>query len=325
MRIDPADLRIFACVADTCSFREAAAKLHRARSSVSKRIGELERELGVVLFNRSTRRISLTDAGQTLYCHWQSIAADIDKALAAVQGVDQHPSGTLRVSVPSSLGAALMPALVQSFLTQWPDLRMSVDFRERYVDVVGKGFDAVIRFASRLPDSRLTARRLATTPRVLAASPAYLARHGWPTRLQDLRQHQCLGLGYRSERNMNWSFTSDNGPVDICLQPAFAANNDLALILSACLAGGILCSPRLLIESEIRLGRLQVIPLEDAVGPDVGVFAVYPQSRPPAKVRVFVEFVESCFDKLADTDRWAPLRDTEVGESLESLGHPQIV
>ena len=110
---------------------------------------------------------------------------------------------------------------------------------------------------------------------------------------------------------MIWSFVSGNAPVEIMLDPAFAANNDLALILSACLSGGILFLPRLLIASEIRLGRLQELTLEDALGRDYGVFAVYPQAKPPAKVRVFVEFIAERLERLADTDRWAPLRSAE--------------
>ncbi len=307
MQTDLPDLHIFARVAESESFREAAEYLRMSRSTVSIRIGQLEKELGVSLFNRSTRRISLTDAGQTLYVYWETIASTMQEALAAVQGADQQPSGTLRVSMPSSLGVALMPTMVQQFLRTWPDLKMSLDFREQNVDVVGKGFDAVIRFAQKLPDSRLTAKRLATTPRVLVASSGYLERHGQPSRLKDLRGHQCLGLGFRSEQRMSWAFETDTGPTEIVLQPEFAANNDLALVLAACLDGGILYSPRLLIESEIRLGRLEVITLSDAAGQDVGAFAVYPQAKPPAKVRVFVEFVEECLKRLADTDRWAPL------------------
>lgn len=301
------DLHIFARVAETQSFRAAAALLGMARSSVSKRISQFEKELGVALFNRSTRRISLTDAGQTLYRHWQSISADVDKAIAAIQGLDQLPSGTLRVGLPSSLGAALMPAIVQIFLKDWPDLKMSLDFREAPVDVVGKGYDAVIRFAAKLPDSRLTAKRLATSPCVLAASAAYLSRHGQPRKMKDLKQHHCLGLGSRSEHKMTWTFNKEGGPVEIVLEPVFAANNDLALILSACLGGGILYSPRLLIESEIRLERLKVLTLDDATGQDYGVFAMYPQAKPSAKVRVFVRFVEAFLRRLPETDRWAPL------------------
>lgn len=307
MQTELADLHIFARVAEAASFREAAEQLHMARSSVSKRIGQLENELGVALFNRSTRRISLTDAGQTLYQHWEKIALNVSEAIVAVQGVDQAPTGTLRVSMPSSLGAALMPALIQKFLKTWPDLKINLDFSEQHVDVVGKGYDAVIRIATKLPDSRLTGRRLATTPRVLVASPGYLKQYGTPRKLQDLKQHHCLGLGYRSAQKMIWTFLTDGTAVEITLVPTFAANNDLALILATCLDGGILYCPRLLIESEIRLGRLRVLELDDAKGEDCGAFAVYPQPKPPAKVRVFVEFVSECLDQLAITDRWAPL------------------
>lgn len=307
MQTELPDLHIFARVVEAESFREAAEQLRMARSSVSKRIGELENELGVVLFNRSTRRISLTDAGQTLYQHWETIAQDVNEAVAAVRGVDQIPTGTLRVSMPSSLGAAFMPALMQKFLTAWPDLKLNLDFTEQYVDIVGKGYDAVIRIATKLPDSRLAARRLATTPRVLVASPGYLKQHGAPEHLKALKQHHCLGLGYRSAQRMTWTFKVDTTAVEINLAPAFAANNDLALILAACLDGGILHTSRLLVESEIRLGRLCVIELNDARGEDCGVFAVYPQPKPPAKVRVFTQFVGECLEQLGTTDRWAPL------------------
>lgn len=308
MQTELPDLHIFARVVEAESFREAAEQLRMARSSVSKRIGQLENELGVVLFNRSTRRISLTDAGQTLYQHWGTIARNVDEALAAVRGFDQSPTGTLRVSMPSSLGAAFMPALMQKFLKTWPDLKLNLDFREQYVDIVGKGYDAVIHIATKLPDSRLMARRLATTPRVLVASPGYLKRYGAPGHLKALKQHYCLGLGFRSAQKMTWTFKTDATAIEVNLEPSFAANNDLALILAACLDGGILYSPRLLIESEIRLGRLCVIDLDDATGEDYGVFAIYPQSKPPAKVKVFAKFVGECLEQLATTDRWAPLR-----------------
>lgn len=212
MRTKLPDLHIFARVAEAQRFLEAAEHLRMSRSTVSIRIGQLEKELGVTLFNRSTGRISLTDAGQKLYSYRETIASNIDEAVAAVQDADQKPSGTIRVSLPSSLGAALMPAISQDFLKVWPDIRMIIDFCEQYVDVIGKGFDAVIRFASKLPDSRLTARRLATTPGILVASPRYLESHGTPRKLQDLKQHDCLCLGFRSEQKMSWAFDTQSAP-----------------------------------------------------------------------------------------------------------------
>jgi DNA-binding transcriptional LysR family regulator len=158
-----------------------------------------------------------------------------------------------------------------------------------------------------LPDSRLTAKRLATSPKVLAASALYIERHGLPRKLEDLRHHQCLALGGRSERQVTWSFDSSDGSMDISLNPAFAANNDLALVLAACLDVGILYTPQVLIENEIHLGRLQMIKLDKCKWPVYGLYAVYPKGNPAAKVRMFVEFVEKQLGTLGTADRWAPL------------------
>ncbi len=301
------NLYLFAKVAESLSFRETATQLHLARSTVSKRIARFERELGVNLFNRSTRRMSLTDAGQRLYQHWHEVARSLDSALSTVRDADQQLSGTLRVNMPSSLGSALMPALMGKFRAQCPELKLSVDFSEQHVDVVGHGFDVVIRVAQRLPDSRLTAKRLATSPRVLAASAQYIERHGLPEKLEDLRHHHCLALGSPSERQVTWTFDSSDGAVDISLNPVFAANCCLALVLAACLDVGILYMPQVHINNEIRFGRLQVIELDDCKWPVYGLYAVYPKGKPAAKVRVFVEFVEKQLGMLGTADRWAPL------------------
>lgn len=301
------NLYLFAKVAETLSFRETAAQLHLARSTVSKRIARFEGELGVKLFNRSTRRMSLTDAGQRLYQRWHEIARSVDSALATVRDSDQQPSGTLRVSMPSGLGSAFMPGLMGEFRALCPDVKLSVDFSEQHVDVVGQGFDVVIRVAQRLPDSRLTAKRLATSPRVLAASAGYIERHGVPRKIADLKDHRCLALGSPTGRHVTWTFDSNDGPVDISLNPAFAANNDLALVLAACLDVGILYTPQVLIENELHLGRLQVIKLDRGKWPVYGLYAVYPKGNPAAKVRMFVEFIEKQLGVVGTADRWAPL------------------
>ena len=312
LNIDPADLRIFGCVAEARSFRAAASKLGIARSSVSKRISAFEQHIGVTLLHRNTRNISLTDAGQILYRHWLKIADDIDKAYLTVRDLDARTTGTLRVSVPSSLGAALLPPLMRDFQRAWPSLRLSLDFREQHVDVIGKGFDVVIRFAHRLPDSRLIGKRLATTPGILVASPGYLSQFDAPRRLCELRDHRCLAVGYRADSKIVWSFRNQEGLEEIRLTPYFSANNDLAVILAACLDSGILYVPELLVASELRLGRLQRIELDDVTGRAYGVHALYPQSRPPSKVKVFVDFISERLAGLADNDRWAPLSSREA-------------
>jgi DNA-binding transcriptional LysR family regulator len=193
------------------------------------------------------------------------------------------------------------------FRAQCPEVKLNLHFSEQHVDVVGQGFDVVIRVARRLPDSRLTAKRLATSPRVLAASAQYIKQHGLPGKVEDLAHHHCLALGSPSESQVTWSFDSSDGPVDISLNPVFAANNDLALVLAACLDVGILYTPQVLIENEIHLGRLQVIKLDDYEWPIYGLYAVYPKGNPAAKVRMFVDFIEKRLGTLGTADRWAPL------------------
>lgn len=292
MPVNPTDLRIFGQVAVTRSYRKSADRLKMAPSSISRRVASLETELGVSLLYRNTRRVSLTEAGRRLFAHWQRIADEIELALDDVRGMDEVPAGTLYVSLPSSLGAALMPALVSRFLPEWRDLRLTVDLRERCIDLVDGGFDVAIRVARTLPDSELAARRLAAVPCVLAASPGYLCKRGRPRRLADLQRHACLTIGHTGEHRVVWQFTGANGPVEVRLQPVFAANNDVTLILAARLGAGIIYTSELLIASELRLGHLEPIPLEDIEQHQVGVYALYPKLNPPSKARLFVDFVE---------------------------------
>lgn len=302
-----ADCAIFAKVADTLNYRAAAEALHVSRSTVSKRITALEQELGVKLLNRSTRHVSLTEAGHTLLDHWRSMEQMARASYEAVHGSDLAPSGALRVSLPSSLAAVLMPSLVQEFLTDWPEVRLNLHFSESLVDLVSRGYDAVIRVAEHLEDSGLTAKRLASSERVLAASPAYLGKYGEPDTLQSLKSHRILALNRTTERGTAWRFERDGRSQEVMLVPSFMANNDLALVLAACLDVGLLYLPKILIESELSRNRLQVIELKDARGPAVGVFTLYPHRTPPAKVRVFVDFVSKQLGELGHLDRWRPL------------------
>ncbi|MEO0997654.1 MAG: LysR family transcriptional regulator [Pseudomonadota bacterium] len=302
------DCAIFAQVAQTLSYRAAGEALGISRSSVSKRIVALEQSLGVVLLNRSTRRISLTESGHKLLEHWREVERVARASYDAVHGSDLEPAGSLRISIASSLAAVLMPGLIHEFLKDWPDINLNMHFGEVMVDLVGQGYDVVIRVAEQLSDSVLLSKRLATTQRVLAASPKYLAEHGAPRRVQDLREHRTLGMFRGAQRQMNWRFEQGKRPVEIALTPAFTANADLALVLAACLDYGILYLPKLLIDSELRRERLQIIDIEDGAGPEVGVFALYPHREPPAKVRVFVDFVGQQIGTLDHLDRWRPLK-----------------
>ena len=302
-----ADIAVFNKVAETLSFTRAGEIIGMNRSAVSKRIARLENDLGVVLFNRSPRSISLTEAGHKFFHHTITLDHTINSAAEAIHDTHQRPSGVLSFTMPTSLAASLMPILMSEFRKNWPDVCLNVNTDERFVDIIGEGFDIAIRIAKKMSDSSLMARRLAITPEVLVAAPSYLAQRGTPTDVRELKNHTCLTL---MKRDVVWRFAGPNGPVEVPLNCTTTSNNDLSLVLIACLGGGIIRIPKLLIESELQRGYLTTL-LDDFKSPDdYGVYAIYPNRNPPAKVRVFIEFVEEQLGQLQAIDRWSPLEST---------------
>lgn len=305
------DTNLFLKVALTLSFKETADQLGMSRSAISKRVALLEKELGTALVNRTPRSISLTEAGQIFARHCEDIDDTIARATQAVQRRDQVPSGILRTSLPTGLGAQLMPALMTGFAAEYPDIRLVTHFGEPFVDIVTGGYDVVIRIAERLTDSALMAKRLATSPRLLVASAAYLEKHGTPEDVRQLSRHRCLGLAYRSATAGQWRFAESRNVVfDVPVNYHFTSNNDLALILAACLGAGIFYTTEVLVQNELKRGRLVPVLPDVCRRIQMGVFAVYPQKQPSAKVRAFIEFVSERVAELETADRWTPLRDS---------------
>lgn len=305
------DTFVFLRVSQTLSFKEAADQLGMSRSAVSKRIAQLERELGTALVNRTPRSISLTEAGRAFSEHCQQIDDVIDRAVQSVQNSDQKPSGLLKTSVPTALGAQLLPDLTASFSAEYPEVRIVAHFGDPFVDIVAGGYDVVIRVAEKLDDSTLMAKRLATSPRMLVASPHYLEEHGTPQRVEQLTSHRCLGVGYRSETGGAWRFLGKgNRAIDVPVDYSFTANNDLAVILATCLGAGIFYTTEILVRNELERGRLVPLLPEFCDRIKMGVFAVYPQRQPSAKVRAFIRFVADHVAALDTDDRWTPLDKT---------------
>lgn len=305
--MDSLDAAIFVRLVDTFSFKSTAEHFGLSKSTISKRIARLEEELDVVLLNRSPRSVALTEAGRKFYEHCAEIERALEEARASVRQADGTPRGTLRFSLPSSLGAALMPMLMKDFLREYPQVQPIVHFAEPFVDVIAGGYDVVIRFAQKLPDSTLVAQKLGTTPKVLVASPGYLEAHGSPSHPRDLKRHACMGITYGSEAPFAWRFNGPEGALDVPVRYSFCANNDLTLNLAACMDGGFLYTARALVASEIARNRLQVVLPEYRRVLDYGIYAVYPQKSPPAKVGAFVDFVRDRLEALEDVDRWEPL------------------
>ncbi len=306
--MDSIDTFVFLKVAKTLSFKESGEQLGMSRSAVSKRISQLEKELSTVLLNRTPRSVSLTESGEIFARHCQYIEEVIGRAKLSVQDFDQKAAGVLRTSIPTGLGAQLMPHLMTDFAEAYPDIRVVANFGEPLVDIVKGGYDVVIRVAERLTDSALMAKRLATSPRVLVASPDYLKRFGTPAAFTDLKKHRCLGLAYRSETAGQWRFLDSRlEVVDIPIDHHFTSNNDLALILAACLGAGVFYTTEILVRNELERGRLVKVMADQCRRVQMGVFAVYPQKQPSVKVRTFIDFVEARLARIDSSDRWQPL------------------
>lgn len=290
-----ADIAVFNKVAETMSFSRAGELLGMTRSAVSKRIARLETDLGVILFNRSPRSISLTEAGQKFYDHTVSIDHTINQAAQAIQDSDQRPSGVLSFSLSTNLAVTLMPPLLEEFQREWPDLKIDLHTSEHFVDIIGEGFDVVIRIAMKLGDSSLVSRKLATTPQILVAAPAYLEEYGVPRHVSDLKDHKCVTL---LKREVVWRFINGEGRVEVPVNMASTTNSDLLLFQLVRLGGGIVRCPKIQVERELRSGELVTV-LDDFKSPDeYGVFALYPYRNPPAKVKVFLDFIEAQLARL---------------------------
>lgn len=299
------DVYVFKKVAATLSFTRAARQMGISRSAVSKQISRLEENLGVVLLNRTTRSVNLTEAGRTFDAQTEKIDRTIERAAELVRGADMSPLGTVSFAMPSGLGSKLMAELAVRFQPRWPELRLNVHVNDEVQDLITENLDLAIRISKKLTDSSLIARRLVSTNKVLAASPRYWRQHGMPGRPQDLANHRCLGLGTALKRGTTWTIDDGKNTVDVPIKFAFSTNNNLALIQAASLDSGVIYVPEICIASELADGHLEVVP--DFVDPEhYGVYAMYPHRKAATKVKILVDFIENLLPQAAALNRWPP-------------------
>jgi DNA-binding transcriptional LysR family regulator len=296
-----AAMAVFTRVVEERSFTAAARALGLSKSAVSKQVSRLEDRLGVRLLNRTTRRLSLSEAGEAFYERCRRVLAEAEAAEAAVSHLAAAPRGTLRVNAPMSFGLQHVVPALPKFLGRYPEIDVDLALNDRYVDLVEEGYDVGVRIG-RLADSSLIARRLARSRRLAVAAPAYLRRRGSPTHPSDLRRHDCLTYAYQAERAGQWRFRGADGAVRVEVGGRLRANNGDAL-REAVLAGmGIALLPTFIAGDDLRAGRLvELLPgwREESEGE---VHAVYPAMRNLSpKVRVFVDFL---VDRFGDPPYW---------------------
>jgi DNA-binding transcriptional LysR family regulator len=298
-----ADISVFVRVVERGSFTLAADDLELSRAVVSKYVSRLEDRLGVRLLQRTTRRLSLTEAGAALFEASRGAIERIEEAEAAVARFQAAPRGRLRVSAPMSFGILHLGPLLADFASQFPDITLDMRLDDRYVSLVEDGFDVAIRIGV-LSDSTLVARKLATTRTIACASPAYLREHGEPETPEDLASHDCLLYSYLSSANV-WRFTAPNGrEVPVAVTGTFRINNGIVLGAAAVAGHGILMTPSFYVGPLLREGKLKRI-LAGYSLPQLGIYAVYPQtSHVPPKVRSFVDYLVARFGRKPDWERF---------------------
>jgi DNA-binding transcriptional LysR family regulator len=283
------DVACFVQVADRGSFTAAAARLGMSPSAASKLVTALEQRLGVRLLHRTTRRLSLTEAGEVFYASAQRGLQEIAQAEAAVSTLQSAPRGTLRLNVPMSFGILELAPALGGFLARHPEIQIDMRLDDRKLDLVAEGFDVAIRIGE-LPDSSLVARALCPAPHVVCATPAYLKRHGEPRVPDDLRKHNALTFNY-ADAPSQWEFTARYGSViRVPVSGSMRMNNSLALRAALLDDLGITLTPRFVVENDLRDGRLRAV-LADYRVRQPSVYAVYPaRQHLTPKVRAFVEF-----------------------------------
>lgn len=296
-----ASMTAFATVVASGSFAAAAKRLAVSPAMVTNHVHALEERLGARLLNRTTRRLSLTEAGQEYYERCARILAEIEQADTSVAALHSAPRGRLRVNGASVLSYGLA-TLIGEFGAAYPEITIELIATDRIVDLVEEGVDVAIRF-NEVPDSRLIVRRLGQFRVVACAAPAYLARRGVPRQPGDLTQHNCLAYMHRSftELTREWRLIGPEGAVTVPISGNFHTNS-LEVIRSALLDGrGISMSQTYAVEEAIRAGQLVRVLPDYHLG-EFPIFAVYPhREHMPAKLRSFIDFAAKHF---AEHPKW---------------------
>lgn len=290
---------VFTKVVQAKSFSEAARRLGVAKSAVSKQISQLEQEVGVRLLHRSTRKLSLTEAGESYYQHCQHIVERAEIALNELREYQHQPTGTLRVSSPVPFGAALLLPVIKELRSVYPLLNVELQLNDEVIDMVDEAIDLTIR-VGKLPDSSLVAKKLCDTPAVLFASPEYLAKHGIPKTPSDLSQHNWIYLSIMPAplmRSFRHITTGKKEKPDV--KVALKINSVDGVIAAAKQGLGISVMAKATVNQALQQGQL--IPLlEDYRLDPISVYAMYPhREHLPPKVRIFMDFLQRYCDNVS--------------------------
>jgi DNA-binding transcriptional LysR family regulator len=294
-----ASMRAFVRAVELGSFSKAAAEEGVKVSTVSRYVTALEADLGAALFNRSTRRLHLTEVGARFHEDAARILAEVADARQTAASLNARPQGLLKITMPGAFGRRHVVPHLRDFLDEHPDIRVDATLTDETVDLIASGADLAVRIGA-LADSRLVAKRLAPQRRSVVASPAYLCGHPQITGPADLAGHECLGFALQPKPA--WYFRPAGPPegaepLEVAVSGRLRANDSEALLEAAVAGVGVALLPNWLTGADIAAGRLAVIlPQWEALiapGPERAIWGVYPPKRVVSpKVRAFLTFLE---------------------------------
>lgn len=290
MSLDLKSVELFIRVASVGAIGKAGAEFGLSPAAATQRIQVLEKAVGAQLLHRNTRAVSLSADGELFLAHAKRIIVDVEDALADVQCDPQTIQGELRIAGSASFGRRHIAPYIAEFLDVYPKVSIQLHLNDSVVDIIEEGFDLAIRLGELAP-STLKARKLAASPRVLVAAPAYIERHNSPEQPADLKAHNCLARGDMR----SWALTAPDGSVcDVKVSGNFATNYAEAMTAAALSGLGIARKCRWEIAEHLAAGTLVTLLDGYTVSPEWNVFAVRSPSRlPPARVRAFTDFLEA--------------------------------
>ena len=295
-------LEVFAKVASTGSLSAAARAMGLSQTMVTKHLAALEARLGVKLLHRTTRRLSITEAGRNYLESCERILAEIEAADAAVAAERVEPQGVFRINVPVAFGIRQIAPHLAEFARRHPRVAVELGLNDRLVDLAEEGWDLAIRIGN-LRDSSLLARRLAPCRMVVCAAPSYLDARGVPHTVAELAAHNCLGYTLAQSGAERWPM-GKRAEFSIRVSGNLRANNGEALLAAAVAGQGVIYQPTFIVADDLRAGRLLALALDQPATELLAVYAVYlPDRNPPAKVRAFIDFIAAQFSPEPPWDR----------------------
>ena len=296
MHLEPNDLMLFAQVADTGSFSRAAERLKLPKSTVSRRLSQLEAQLGERLLLRTTRKLSLTEFGLGVLEHARGVLHEVEAAQALAQHRQAEPGGRLRVSMPADLAHSLLAPMLAEFIHRHPAIRLELDLSPRRVDLIGESFDLALRMGALPDDASLAARRIALFSVSLYASPRYLDERGAPTEPEALMQHASLRILGRGGEAAPWLLSRGEQSWEGAPPSPVLVNSPELLMRLARLGTGIAAVADHFAEQWVARGELLPV-LPDWSLPSETAWAVFPGRRlMPARTRAFLDAVQAQFD-----------------------------